>query len=70
MRSGIELELIKWPYPEWTIARCNEAMYVYKEDRRLAENLESCELLAKIDRWTQIQTSRSAPLSGQRFGMT
>lgn len=44
--SGIDIELIDRPYPQWTIAACNEVMYLYKEDLRLADDLASCELLA------------------------
>lgn len=45
--SGIELELIERPYPKWTVARCNDVMYVYKDDLQLAEELASCELLSE-----------------------
>ncbi|SFE25469.1 MOSC domain-containing protein YiiM [Lentibacillus persicus] len=44
--SGKEMELIERPYPEWTIAACNDVMYVKKRDLKLAEQLASCELLA------------------------
>lgn len=44
--SGIDIELIDRPHPQWTIAACNEVMYIYKEDLRLAEELASVELLA------------------------
>lgn len=44
--SRIDMELIDRPYPEWTIAACNEVMYVYKDDLKLADELASCELLA------------------------
>jgi len=44
--SGIDIELIDRPHPEWTIAACNEVMYINKEDLRMAEQLASVELLA------------------------
>jgi len=46
VHAGIDLELIERPYPQWTIAACNEVMYVYKDDLRLADDLASCEFLA------------------------
>lgn len=45
--SGIDLELIDRPYPEWTIAACNEVMHINKDDLRLTEELASCELLGE-----------------------
>ena len=47
VQPGIELQLIERPYPEWTIATCNEVMYVHKDDMQMASNLASCELLAE-----------------------
>ena len=40
------LELVERPYPEWTIAACNNVMYKQKDDLELARKLYSCELLA------------------------
>ncbi|GEN30174.1 MOSC domain-containing protein YiiM [Cerasibacillus quisquiliarum] len=45
--SGIDLELLERPYPEWTIAACNEIMYFRKDDLRAASELASCPLLAE-----------------------
>ncbi|GAB3043230.1 MOSC domain-containing protein [Virgibacillus ainsalahensis] len=42
-----DLELMERPYPQWSIAACNEILHVYKEDLRLAADLASCELLGK-----------------------
>lgn len=47
VQSGIELKLIERPHPEWTIAACNDVMYVHKDNRRLAEELATCELLSE-----------------------
>nr|WP_245837361.1 MOSC domain-containing protein [Virgibacillus phasianinus] len=44
--GGGSLNLIERPYPEWTIAACNEVMHFYKEDLRRADELASCHLLA------------------------
>lgn len=44
--SRIDMELIDRPYPQWSIAACNEVMHVYKDDLKLADELASCELLA------------------------
>ncbi|WP_327366067.1 MOSC domain-containing protein [Virgibacillus dakarensis] len=47
VQAGMELELVERPYPNWTIAACNEIMYVKKGDVMLAEELASCEFLAE-----------------------
>ncbi|GGJ97585.1 molybdenum cofactor sulfurase [Lentibacillus kapialis] len=46
VKAGMEMELIERRYPEWTVAACNEIMYVKKRDLDLAEQLASCPLLA------------------------
>jgi len=46
IQSKTDLELMERPYPQWTIAACNEVMYIHKEDLKLADELASCELLA------------------------
>lgn len=45
--SRIDLELIDRPYPEWTIAACNEVMHFNKHDLRLTDQLLSCSLLSQ-----------------------
>ncbi|MGM8212090.1 MOSC domain-containing protein [Virgibacillus sp. W0430] len=45
--SRIDIELLDRPYPQWTIAACNEVMHIYKDDLRLAQQLAACELLAE-----------------------
>jgi MOSC domain-containing protein YiiM len=47
VQGGIELTLLERPYPEWTIAKCNEVMYEKKDDLLLAKELASCEFLAE-----------------------
>ncbi|WP_338452954.1 MOSC domain-containing protein [Niallia oryzisoli] len=46
VQDQVELELLERPYPQWTIAKCNEVMHVKKDEIKLAEELASCELLA------------------------
>jgi len=46
VEAGLNLELIERPYPQWSIAACNEVMYEKKSDLHLAYELSSCELLA------------------------
>jgi len=46
VEAASDLELMDRPYPQWTIAACNEVMHVYKEDLRMAKELSSCDLLA------------------------
>ncbi|MDY0410548.1 MOSC domain-containing protein [Virgibacillus soli] len=45
--SGIDIELVERPYPEWSIAACNEVMYLDKDNLSRALDLASCELLAE-----------------------
>lgn len=45
--SGIDFELLERPYPQWTIAACNEVMHEHKHDLRLTDELASCDLLAE-----------------------
>lgn len=40
------LTLLERPYPEWTIAKCNEVMHERKNDMQLAQQLAACSLLA------------------------
>lgn len=44
--SRIDIELMDRPYPEWTIAACNEVMHFDKHNLRSAHELLSCELLS------------------------
>lgn len=62
--SGIDIKLLDRPYPEWTIAACNEVMYFRKEDLRAADDLASCELLAPL--WKQALKKR---LCGMPFDL-
>jgi MOSC domain-containing protein YiiM len=60
VQGEVELLLLERPYPEWSIAKCNEVMYVKKDDLKLAKELASCKLLAQ--NWKQTLTKR---LSGE-----
>lgn len=53
-----ELELIERPYPNWTIAKCNEVMYVHKNDLELARQLAECPYLAS--NWKRTLNKRLA----------
>jgi MOSC domain-containing protein YiiM len=56
VQGEVELILLERPYPEWSIAKCNEVMYVKRDDLKLAKELASCELLAS--NWKQTLTKR------------
>lgn len=62
--SEMDLELLKRPYPEWSIAACNEVMHVYKDDLRKADDLASCEFLA--ENWKRRLRKR---LAGKESGI-
>lgn len=47
VHAETELELLERPYPEWSIAACNEVMHVRKGDLNAAYELASCTLLAE-----------------------
>jgi MOSC domain-containing protein YiiM len=53
-----ELVLLERPYPQWTIAQCNEIMHVKTDDLKLAKELHSCEFLA--ENWKRTLTKRLA----------
>jgi MOSC domain-containing protein YiiM len=50
------LQLMERPHPKWTIENCNEVMYVHKDNRKLTEELASCEDLAI--NWKRTLTKR------------
>lgn len=54
--SEIDLELVERPHPEWSIAACNEIMYVDKYNLSRAYDLASCELLANS--WRKVLNKR------------
>ncbi|WP_156291026.1 MOSC domain-containing protein [Oceanobacillus salinisoli] len=45
IQEGTDLELLERPYTQWTIAACNEIMYVNKYDLRMTDELYECKLL-------------------------
>lgn len=51
-----EMTLMERPYPKWTIANCNEVMYIKKDDVDLARELAACEFLAP--NWKKTLTKR------------
>lgn len=47
VEAGTELTLLERPFPQWSIAACNEVMHIHKADLAAAYDLASCELLAE-----------------------
>lgn len=64
VEAGHELTLIDRPYPEWTIAACNEVMHVKKKDFEATRALANCPLLAGS--WQRTLNKR---LKGQEFSL-
>ncbi|MBY7142655.1 MOSC domain-containing protein [Virgibacillus sp. NKC19-3] len=56
IKAESDMELIERPYPQWSIAACNEIMFIDKEDLRLADDLSSCDLLA--NEWRKAMKKR------------
>lgn len=56
VQSGNELKLTERPYPQWTIAECNDIMHNRKHDLEAAASLAACPSLA--DRWVRTLTKR------------
>ncbi|WP_449538547.1 MOSC domain-containing protein [Ferdinandcohnia sp. Marseille-Q9671] len=56
VEEDVQVTLIKRPYPEWTIARCNEIMHERKNDLEAAGQLAACEYLASS--WKETLTKR------------
>lgn len=50
------MKLIERPYPEWTIARCNEVMHEKKDDLEATAQLVDCKYLAP--NWKETLTKR------------
>ncbi|GAA0440861.1 MOSC domain-containing protein [Virgibacillus salarius] len=63
IQAGSDMELIERPYPQWSIAACNEIMHVYKEDLRAADDLAQCDLLAENWKKTLYKRLRGIPSS-------
>ncbi len=47
IEGGSAMNLLDRPYPQWTIAKCNEVMHEKKEDLELAKSLLACDALAE-----------------------
>lgn len=54
---GNEVMLMERPFPEWTIAVCNDIMHNQKHDREAAASLAACPLLA--ERWVHTLSKRA-----------
>ncbi len=46
IQEGHTLQLLERPYPQWTVAKCNDVMHHQKQDLQAAARLAQCELLA------------------------
>lgn len=46
IQAGDDIQLQERPFPEWTVAKCNDIMHNRKQDLELASRLAACELLA------------------------
>ncbi|MEJ8766385.1 MOSC domain-containing protein [Oceanobacillus sp. HCA-5259] len=64
VKADSPIDLVERPYPQWTVQAANEVMHFYKDDLRLADELASCELLAK--NWVKRLRKR---LRGQESGI-
>lgn len=67
VRAGDSLSLIERPFPEWTIARCNEIMHHAKDDSEAARILSECPLLSaswKDSLW--LRSEKKAASSSKR----
>ncbi|MCM3585719.1 MOSC domain-containing protein [Mesobacillus maritimus] len=58
VQGETELTLLDRPYPQWTIAKCNEVMHVKTDDLTLANELYACKFLAES--WKQTLAKRLA----------
>ncbi|MBS4207295.1 MOSC domain-containing protein [Bacillus sp. FJAT-50079] len=57
IQAGDQLQLQERPFPEWTVARCNDVMHNQKHDLGLAARLAACELLAS--NWRTVLNKRA-----------
>lgn len=67
VRAGDSLELVERPFPEWTIARCNEIMHHGKDHSETARRLSECPLLSaswKDSLW--LRSQKKATSSSKR----
>lgn len=68
---GDKFVLQERPFPEWTIAKCNEIMHVKKDDLDLTARLASCELLASSWRDSlnkRVQGEGNSDISKRLYG--
>lgn len=55
--AGASITLLERPYPEWTVAYCNEIMHERRKDSELAGKLAACPLLAAS--WVKTLSKRA-----------
>src|SRR5699024_8567996 len=56
IRGNSYLQLIDRPYPQWSIARCNELLYNEQNDLTELYDITNCHLLAR--RWVTLMNER------------
>lgn len=63
-------KLVERPYPDWTIARCNEVMHEKKDDLEATAQLAACEYLAPnwIDTLTKRLKGESKSIEKRVYG--
>lgn len=57
-----DMELLDRPYPQWSLAACNEVMHRFREDLRLADDLLQCDVLGKTWKTLLKKRLRGIPL--------
>jgi MOSC domain-containing protein YiiM len=60
VESGQEVQLLERPYPEWTVAKCNQLIYHKTGDRNTILKLAACPSLA--EEWVKMLTKRAGEI--------
>lgn len=67
IEQGQQMILKDRPFPEWSLARCNEVMHVDQENFEAAAELASCPYLAESWKKTLTQRIESKQVKDSRF---
>ncbi|WP_240627229.1 MOSC domain-containing protein [Thermoflavimicrobium daqui] len=71
VESGQPITLLERPYPEWTIAKCNQIMHQQPYDREATQQLASCKLLSENWRntlWKRVEKGENPDIRGRVIG--